>query len=367
MLTSFLAAIALAGQGTLTEVPSDRYNRLSQGINLSNWWAQTPRDQFDPDRLRNEVQKADFDQLHQLGFTYVRWPVDPRAFWNGQSPVTLDAARLALFKQKVQEAEDSGLAVTVAAFPTSAFKQSVQSNPVAAQSFVDFWHAFAVGLKDLDPSMTFLEIMNEPEAIDDAKWQDLQGRAISEIRQVLPQETLVASGGHVDEIGELLKLTPYSDPNVVYTFHFYDPMVFTLQSQKYAWGPIPKVKNLDYPSDTASVMPNVADLDDEDAKKMVMSFGHDHWDKDRVDTFIKRAADWGLKNHVRVICNEFGANVLAPKQGRTRWIADVAQSLKDNGIGWAMWDYEGAFAAFSGPPGNRKVDSDVLQALGSHS
>ena len=50
---------------------------------------------------------------------------------------------------------------------------------------------------------------------------------LADIRQALPQATVVLTGQDWGSIGGLLALAPESDPNVIYSFHLYDPAELT--------------------------------------------------------------------------------------------------------------------------------------------
>ena len=72
------------------------------------------------------------------------------------------------------------------------------------------------------------EVLNEPVFPGDpAGWAALQHVVLAEIRQALPQATVVLTGHDWGSIGGLLALVPESDPNVIYSFHLYDPAELT--------------------------------------------------------------------------------------------------------------------------------------------
>ena len=91
-----------------------------------------------------------------------------------------------------------------------------------------FWQTLAPALQPLDPARTVPEVLNEPVFPGDpAGWAALQHLVLSDIRRALPDATVVLTGQDWGSIGGLLALTPEDDPNVVYSFHFYDPSELT--------------------------------------------------------------------------------------------------------------------------------------------
>ena len=61
----------------------------------------------------------------------------------------------------------------------------------------------------------------------------------------------------------------------------------------------------------------------------------------------------GAKHGVFLTCNEFGVYRRAPAADRARCLEDVRRALEKHDIGWAMWDYAGAFGVVTGKPGHR--------------
>ena len=83
-------------------------------------------------------------------------------------------------------------------------------------------------LRRFDPATTFPEVLNEPVfAGDPAAWARLQHQAVLAIRAVLPANTIVLTGADWGGIAGLLSLPPEPDPNVVYSFHLYEPAELT--------------------------------------------------------------------------------------------------------------------------------------------
>ena len=84
----------------------------------------------------------------------------------------------------------------------------------------------------------------------------------------------------------------------------------------------------------------------------------------RVEAEINQAADWGKRNGVPLVCNEFGVYRHAQPQDRLAWLADVHTALERHNIGWAMWDYSGSFGVVTKKDGKNTLDADTVKALG---
>ena len=71
------------------------------------------------------------------------------------------------------------------------------------------------------------------------------------MRGAAPRHTLIATGALWSTVDGLVSLTPVRDPNVVYTFHFYEPHTFTHQNQP--WANTAGLHDIPYPADSATL------------------------------------------------------------------------------------------------------------------
>ena len=93
------------------------------------------------------------------------------------------------------------------------------------------WSQVAERYKDRSEYIIY-EIANEPMGNQEfnSKWVKVQQEIIDVIRTYDTKHTIVVSGADFSSIDALVKMKPYKDPNLIYTFHFYEPFVFTHQS-----------------------------------------------------------------------------------------------------------------------------------------
>jgi hypothetical protein len=200
---------------------------------------------------------------------------------------------------------------------------------------------------------------------DGYRWYGIQGKLIAAIRAGAPNHTIIASGHRWSGLSEMLFLEPYSDTNIIYNFHFYEPFAFTHQGATWAGPNLPFYKNVPYPSSPEAVKPVLGTIEDEPARYNLLRYGEDRWDAARIDRELGLAAEWAAKRHVYITCNEFGAfrKVVRPAD-RVAWLHDMRVALEKHEIGWTMWDYAGGFAAVNKTNGQAERDPELLKALG---
>lgn len=320
---------------------------LRRGVNITNWFRFPPS--RDPAALRAYLDDAAISRLRQAGFTFVRLAV--------QSDLLSDTDPL---RDSVARLERQGLAVVVALFPHGWQLETAPDRLLAA------WRSLAPLLRSFDSARTFPEIVNEPvfaDAPDD--WAKLQHEALATIRAVLPLNTVILTGADWGSVRGLLALPPETDPNVVYSFHYYEPAELTalgayrLGLDRAAMGRLP------FPADDASSCEKAAAIT-EDAMTigLIRFYCSLHWDANKVAARIGQVGTWGARNHVDVIAGEFGASRDLNRDSRAAWLTAVRSACEQQGLGWALWGYDDSMGFAAKPPAPGRLDPVVLRALG---
>ncbi|CAG0992756.1 endoglucanase [Phycisphaerales bacterium] len=365
-LLGFLAAaVAALAQPPATQpagVPPERLAALAKGVNLSHWlWLPARRDL--PSRTAY-FTREDALALQALGLTHVRLPIE-------QSMVFDDATRqlrldgMKELRSALSLCLEVGLAVIIDPHqnePPWTTRDASGSFPLLES----FWAAFAPAIADADPRRVFLEILNEPhDDSDPGVWSASQARLVRIIRKAAPSHTIIATGDKWGSIDGLLALKALDDENVVYSFHVYEPHIFTHQGASWGWPGWKEVRGLVYPASADNAESVVKSMTSKDGIWSVRDYAKTAWDSGRVREHVQKAVAWGKENRASLYCGEFGVYAAhAPRESRLAWIRDVRTALEEAGVGWAMWDYSGGFALRPGGAGKRATDVDVVDSLG---
>lgn len=342
----------------------ERAQRLQHGINTSEWFAQA--NDYSPQRLETYTTANDIALIEQMGFDHCRLSIDagPLVAW-------LHAGHETPFMQELDKAVrtmiDHHLSVIIDIHPTSEYKAELFQGSAGVANFTALWSALAAHFAPVDPEHVFFEIMNEPEQNDPYRWHGIEATVVDAIRRAAPQNTIIATGAHWSGLGDLLVLEPLSDPNVIYTFHDYEPFPFTHQGATWTSTEVRPERAIPYPSTPENIAPKLSEEPNLSGQFFLDSYGEDKWDAERVENTIEFAARWSQMHHVPVYCGEFGVfRDFAPPADRARWIHDMRVALNRNHIGWAMWDYQGGFGVVTKKNGTTTPDEQVLEALGLH-
>jgi hypothetical protein len=326
---------------------------LRRGINITAWFRFPASG--DPAALASYLSDPALADLRAAGFDFVRLAVDP----------VLAGTQRAVLIASIRRIQRQGLTVVVSPHPRD---WHLETDPVDRERFRAFWISLALALRPLDPVRTVPEVLNEPVfPHDPGGWAVLQHDVLADIRRSLPGVTVVLTGQDWGSIGGLLALTPEADPNVLYSFHLYDPAELTSLAA-YRFGlDRAALARLPFPVTDRQACDAAAeaaiDRSTRDVMRYYCSLG---WDRSRLETAIDRAVAWGRMHHVHLFAGEFGASAELNAPARTAWLKTVHEAFEARSIGWALWGYDDVMGLAVGrPPGPRpRLDPEVLAVLG---
>lgn len=356
LLLLAVVLLVLAGvPSALARPPEERLALLRRGVNITAWFRYPAS--LAPPALRGYLGASAITGLRDAGFTFVRLPVDPALLAN-------PAVRSAL-PDAIRRLRDAGLGVVVSLHPAHWHLEHSQADRAALH---EAWRRLGPLLSGLDADRVFAEALNEPVfPADPAGWHALQRAVLATIRASLPRHTVVLTGHDWSSIAGLEALTPEPDPNVVYTFHLYDPVDLTSLA---AWKPgLDRValSRLPFPVRDRGACEGIA-LSTANAETggMIRYYCAVGWNDSHLSGRIAAAAAWGRRHGVPVLAGEFGASAALNPAARTAWLRAVRTACEAEGIGWALWGYDDVMGfGLPRPPGLSPVlDPDVLRALG---
>jgi endoglucanase len=341
-----------------------RAQHLQHGINASLWFAQSPGN-YSVERLRSFTTSDDITLIHQLGFDHVRLSVDADLLlpWlqnpEEAMPFVTELDRV------VKTILDQQLAVIIDIHPESSYKAQLLRGTDGVDHFAQLWRALANHFAATDPERVFFEIMNEPEQDDPYRWQGIESFVAEQIRQSAPSHTIIVAGAHWSGLEDLMMLEPIALPNVIYTFHDYEPFPFTHQGATWTSPQVLPLRAIPYPSTPEAIQPNLNQEPTLAGQFWVEQYGLNRWDAQRIDATLAFAEKWSDLHHAPVYCGEFGVlrDYVDPAM-RAQWVHDMRVAFEKHKIGWAMWDYQANFGVVTKKDGKTVPDPAILKALG---
>lgn len=356
------ATPAAAGRDSLAFA---RAQQLRRGINTSQWFAQSQN--YSVARLRSYTTPQDIALIAAMGFDHIRLSIAaaPLVAWHQSENRTTDF--MTELDRVVQTILQNHLSVIIDLHPEDTYKTPLLQGTDSVEYFADLWRSLAGHFASHDPDRLFLEIMNEPEQSDPYRWQGIETTVAAAIREAAPHHTILATGAQWSGLNDLLMLEPLALPNILYTFHDYEPFPFTHQGATWAGPQVVDLRDIPYPSSPAAIAPKLSEQPDLARQYFLDQYGQDRWDAARIDNQISFAARWSQLHQVPVYCGEFGVyRKYSNPAMRAHCLHDMRSAFEKFQIGWAMWDYQGNFGVVTKSNGVATPDPVTLRALGLH-
>jgi endoglucanase len=226
MLLGF-AAPAMAAPPPASLHASDQPFR--RGVNVLGY------DPYWTDSSKRRFQWRHFAEIRKAGFDFIRVPL--YAFRHMDAQNRLDTVWLAKLDDVVKEAQRAGLGIIL---DEHDFDTCSGDLTLCRAKLPSFWQQVAPRFANAPRNVAF-ELLNEPHAkLDAANWNALFGELLGIVRRTNPTRIVVVGPTSWNSFKELPSLKLPDDPNLLVTFHYYDPFHFTHQGAGWAGD----VKNL---------------------------------------------------------------------------------------------------------------------------
>jgi endoglucanase len=331
------------------EIPENRLTTLSRGVNVTSV--------FDMDSSFQQLL-GDLPTIAGYGFHHIRIFVDPKwvTSWN-----PADARREHL-DLTVDTAIRSGLGVILCMSGDNEDRWSESARiPDVEATWTSAWKLLIAHYRSVSPDKLFFELANEPTLSDVSRWANIQDGLRREIRKIAPHNTLLLTSTPDSTVWGLAQLRPVQDDDVVYTFHLYQPMVFTHQGAEWGDAEYASVRGLEYPPNTENI-----GLLRHKVKGSVVSdlMNYEKTGPQAIRREVQVGRLWAQKYNAHVIVTEFGVYHPAPSVSRAAWLQEARSSLEQAGFGWTVWEWNSGFGVKSGLMAMCAVQDSLRRALG---
>ncbi|MEO5599672.1 MAG: cellulase family glycosylhydrolase [Cyclobacteriaceae bacterium] len=331
---------------------------FSKGVNLTGWFqASAPRQiQF------SKFTKKDFQNIKSMGCDVIRLPINLHAMTSGSPDYIPDPLFLDFLDQAVDWAEELKIHLIL---DNHTFDVTANTNPDIGPVLVKVWTQMAKHFKNRQEFL-YYEILNEPHGIDDGVWSDIQQTVIDAIRTEDTSHYIVVGPANWNNYQNLKELRAYSDTKLIYTFHFYDPFIFTHQGASWVNPSMVPLSGVPFPFKAASMPATPASLKGSWIESGIKNYANDGT-VNKVKQLIDMAVAFKNQRGVPVFCGEFGVYIPnSPGEDRVEWYNVVRNYLNEKNIPWTIWDYTGGFGIFeknSGEVFEYDLNVPLLQAL----
>ncbi|MEM6845458.1 MAG: cellulase family glycosylhydrolase [Bacteroidota bacterium] len=327
---------------------------FSRGVNLTNWFQVGSAQQIQFTRYTQQ----DFEQIKSLGCDVVRLPINLHFMTTGTPDYTVDP----LFYQFLDPVIDWAEALDIhLILDNHTFDPAENTDPAVGDILKKVWPQLAARYRDRGEKL-YYEVLNEPHGIDAEVWNTIQGEVIEAIREVDTKHTIIVGGSDWNSYRSLAGMPDYDDDNLIYTFHFYDPFIFTHQGASWTSPSMEPLRDVPFPYQ-ASEMPDFPD----DLRGTWIESAFNNYGQEgfvaQVKSLIEIAAQFQRDRQVPVFCGEFGVHIPnSDESSRVFWYEEVRKALEEANIAWTIWDYHGGFGLFE-EGGNGLFEHDLNTPL----
>jgi endoglucanase len=325
---------------TLPTGPSGK-PRLLRGINLGNALDAPTEGQWGV-----VLDESDFSRVSKEGFDHVRLPVRFAAHAKADPPYAIDAEFFRRVDWAVAQALKNGLAVVVDLHYYDALTKDPESHRAR---FLGLWRQIAERYRDAPPAVCF-ELLNEPhDHLTAGEWNSILAETFRVVRASNPTRTVVVEGVDWASAKSLRdSLSVPDDPNVVASFHMYQPLLFTHQGAPWMNAEFQTigVRFPGPPTEPLTPSTSVTWVRDWFARYNREPAATNPSGMRAIVEELGMAKAFADTHHVPVYMGEFGAIDHADMASRAAWIRATRTLADEQGFGWAYWDDGGSFAAY---------------------
>ena len=183
---------------------------------------------------------------------------------------------------------------------------------------------------------------------------------MSAIRAVDTVHTIVVTAANWGSYNNLANLPVYRDANLIYTFHFYDPFMFTHQGASWTSPSMVPLAGVPFPYGAGPMPACPPELKGTWVESSLNSYATDGTVAN-VKKLIDIAVQFRDERQVPVYCGECGVYMLnSDPDQRVYWYNVVRSYLEEKKLAWTTWDYEGGFGLF------QKGSNDAVRARSEH-
>jgi hypothetical protein len=360
---------------------------------------QTQQEWLARDRPLSDWAAGDtFELIRSLGFDFIRLTVDPGPLLSTEGDKRQEA--LALLATDVRAVTRSGLKVVFNVHPVTqvmAYSNELVNGPADAPGvalYRDMIVDLTRTLLPLGADKVAIEPFNEPshypcDMWGDNDWQQIMASTVAAIRAVSTEITIIATGACGGNVDGVTDLDPgFDDPNILYSFHMYEPHLFTHQRSEtegdFASGlPWPASEGtpeavramLGAHMDAAGIPPDAQARQLEAVRGYIDEYFAENWGEAQMQARIRQAVDWAARHSIpasRLFMGEFGAMLMSPdgRSGafdadRLRYLEALRRLAESYGIPWSVWEFSNPYGmSVIAPTGPALPDRKLLEALG---
>lgn len=313
---------------------------LKKGINLGGFLSQCVHTKEHYDSF---IVKEDIERIKGYGFDHVRLPIDSEVIEYSNGNVIEEGYER--IEEIIGWTREEGLDIILDLHKVQGYdfndanndsKNNLFTSDLLQERYLNIWNEISKRFSKYD-NVAF-ELLNEVVEDKNADaWNKLIMQAVKTIRNNTVDSYIIYGGILWNSASTLKLLDPPADDKIIFTFHFYEPLLFTHQKAYWVETMDPNWE-ISYPGDKEEYIEKSAILGNQGLA--VSGSKYEYFGIEFIEDFILEAIKVGKERNVRLYCGEFGVIDQAPVEDTLRWFDDVFTVFEKYDIGYAIWTYK---------------------------
>jgi endoglucanase len=336
MKTTFYLLVALVL--LVFSQQTEAQNAFNKGVNLTGWFGSNSAKAVP----FSKYSKKDIEEIKSLGCDVIRLPITLHYMTSGAPDYKVDPVFFNYLDQVIDWTEELGLNLIIDNHTIEVAKSKDVEVPL-----LKIWPQMAEHYKNRS-KLVIYEILNEPNTLAATDWTRIQKNVLDTIRTIDSVHTVVVTGADWGGISGMTNLVPLADSNLIYSFHFYDPFLFTHQAATWTSPSMGDLGNVPFPFDAKRMPSCPASLKGTWIEGSLNSGYKTDGTAVKIKSTIDQAIAYAKKYNVKIYCGELGVYIQkSPVADRVEWYKTVTGYLTEKSVPWTMWDYQGGFGLFN--------------------
>jgi endoglucanase len=351
---------------------------------LPIWYGFNLLEKFVAETLNYPFVELDFERASEWGFNFFRLPLDYRCWIIDKDPRKIDEEVLREIDEAIALGMKYGIHVNICFHRAPGYSVNrIAVEPYnlwkdeEAQADCEFhWRLFAKRYKGISNKFVSFNLVNEPAGTTMPLYKHFVERMLEAIHEE-DKNRLVIADGLIMPDGRYEPVPEIKDPLLGQSFHMYVPPWIThiAASWSPAWaGYCEQVK---YPGEVLNIdryiekFPRKSPL-----RNVLLRWKGVYVDKKWLENWMKPWFEFSRETGTLVHCGEIGVYAYkVPRETQLNWFNDVLSILKENKIGWALWNLRGPFGIINTGreefhsetlPNGDRLDKELLDLLRSY-
>ena len=305
-----------------------QFTGYKKGINLGGWLSQCnhEKEHYDTFIIENDIK-----EISSWGLDHVRLPIDYELIETQSGEYIEDGFKY--IDKCIDWCEKYGLNIILDLHKTAGYSFDEEgTSPDFCKSeklqdrFIALWEELSKRYGKYSSRLCF-ELLNEIVDSEVADiWNGIAKRAIKAIRKFAPTVNILIGGVCNNSITALEYLDMPYDENIVYNFHFYEPIIFTHQSAYWIKN-MPLDFSIEYPKELSELIAKTQDYFPKENSEMLINLPIDKMDKKFFEALFAQAVKISNERNVALYCGEYGVIDQADITSTLNWYSEDRKSV----------------------------------------